>query len=410
MHTRTRVTPCRTARAAERRAVYARPGLQPASSTRPAIRPTLPSLTGATITPPGRHSRAPWQSWKADPSSALLPVWQPLPPFLGRSCAREISWRCRATRTSPRASWPAIISPRWACRCAWRPPQTTPSSDAARGTPAFHRDTQQPRSGCVRYRPVVRGSPPPGRTGGGRQHHAHHARAKSPGAGGRFLAGGRYQSPGRSFRPAARARGSARSGAGRKAPVVAQAHRCHPGTDGSVAGAPLTAHTWPCAWSGHAKMPCRLPAFLAGRADVRRVRYPGLAERSIARHRHAPDAILRSDRQLHPARPPAERRLFLNSCKLVYEATSYGSVHTSAERRARWGGDAVPEGFIRLSAGIEDAGDLLADLSQALDRLLQLDWSRRGIFNAKKPADSAAHGIINAFLCIFTIHLILILI
>jgi cystathionine gamma-lyase len=60
--------------------------------------------------------------------------------------------------------------------------------------------------------------------------------------------------------------------------------------------------------------------------------------------------------------------LFLKSCRLVYEATSYGSVHTSAERRARWGGDLVPDGFIRLSAGIEDIDDLFQDLSQALDK------------------------------------------
>ena len=49
------------------------------------------------------------------------------------------------------------------------------------------------------------------------------------------------------------------------------------------------------------------------------------------------------------------------------DATSFGSVHTVAERRARWGGDSVPEGFIRLSAGCEDTADLLADVERALD-------------------------------------------
>ena len=34
---------------------------------------------------------------------------------------------------------------------------------------------------------------------------------------------------------------------------------------------------------------------------------------------------------------------------------------------ARWGTDDVAEGWIRLSAGIEDTGDLVADLTQALD-------------------------------------------
>ena len=111
----------------------------------------------------------------------------------------------------------------------------------------------------------------------------------------------------------------------------------------------------------------QIASFLAGRAEVSGVRYPGLA--SDPSH-----AIAARQMQFYgpivsftlPDRQTAER--FLSACKLVYEATSYGGVHTSAERRARWGGDAVPEGFIRLSAGIEDAGDLLADLSQALDQ------------------------------------------
>ena len=39
------------------------------------------------------------------------------------------------------------------------------------------------------------------------------------------------------------------------------------------------------------------------------------------------------------------------------ESTSFGGVHTNAERRARWGyGDGTSEGWIRFSAGIEDTG------------------------------------------------------
>jgi cystathionine gamma-lyase len=41
-------------------------------------------------------------------------------------------------------------------------------------------------------------------------------------------------------------------------------------------------------------------------------------------------------------------------------------VGSTAERRERWGGDAVSPGFIRFSAGIEATEDLLADLRQAL--------------------------------------------
>jgi cystathionine gamma-lyase len=57
----------------------------------------------------------------------------------------------------------------------------------------------------------------------------------------------------------------------------------------------------------------------------------------------------------------------VHAARLVAEATSFGGVHSSAERRARWGTDAVPEGFVRLSVGIEDAADLLADIGAALD-------------------------------------------
>jgi len=53
----------------------------------------------------------------------------------------------------------------------------------------------------------------------------------------------------------------------------------------------------------------------------------------------------------------------------VMTATSFGSIHTTAERRARWGGDAIPQGFIRMSAGCEDARDIIEDLTQALDGL-----------------------------------------
>jgi cystathionine gamma-lyase len=58
---------------------------------------------------------------------------------------------------------------------------------------------------------------------------------------------------------------------------------------------------------------------------------------------------------------------FLAACELVAEATSFGGNHTTAERRARWGTDAVSEGFVRLSAGLEDSGDLIADIVRALD-------------------------------------------
>ena len=60
---------------------------------------------------------------------------------------------------------------------------------------------------------------------------------------------------------------------------------------------------------------------------------------------------------------------FLAACELVAEATSFGGVHSSAERRARYAGEAasVPAGLVRLSVGLEDPADLLADVAQALE-------------------------------------------
>lgn len=54
---------------------------------------------------------------------------------------------------------------------------------------------------------------------------------------------------------------------------------------------------------------------------------------------------------------------------IVLVCSIFGGIHTTAERRARWGGDAIADGFIRLSAGCEDTQDLLDDIAQALSVL-----------------------------------------
>ncbi|HCT80821.1 MAG TPA: cystathionine gamma-lyase [Micromonosporaceae bacterium] len=59
---------------------------------------------------------------------------------------------------------------------------------------------------------------------------------------------------------------------------------------------------------------------------------------------------------------------FLRTAKLVMAATSFGGLHTTADRRQQWG-DTVPPGFVRLSCGIEDTSDLVSDISTALDSL-----------------------------------------
>jgi cystathionine gamma-lyase len=55
----------------------------------------------------------------------------------------------------------------------------------------------------------------------------------------------------------------------------------------------------------------------------------------------------------------------------VIGATSFGGTHTTAERRARWGSDDIPEGWIRLSAGCEDPDELAAAVEDALARALE---------------------------------------
>jgi len=58
---------------------------------------------------------------------------------------------------------------------------------------------------------------------------------------------------------------------------------------------------------------------------------------------------------------------FLAACVLVADATSFGGVHSSAERRARWDTDDVAPGFVRFSCGVEDTADLVADVERALE-------------------------------------------
>jgi cystathionine gamma-lyase len=108
-----------------------------------------------------------------------------------------------------------------------------------------------------------------------------------------------------------------------------------------------------------------LAGLLAARDDVTGVRYPGLpgdpGHELASRQMRGYGTVLAFD---VGSRERAER--FFAASELVLEATSFGGIQTTAERRARWGGDDIGEGFIRLSAGCEDVADLLADLEHAL--------------------------------------------
>lgn len=105
---------------------------------------------------------------------------------------------------------------------------------------------------------------------------------------------------------------------------------------------------------------------LSERPEVTGLRYPGLPEDPA--HKTASRQMRRYGCVVSftlPTRARAER--FLDALRLVDDATSFGGVRSTAERRGRWGGDQVPEGFIRLSVGAEDPEDLVADLLRALD-------------------------------------------
>ncbi len=120
----------------------------------------------------------------------------------------------------------------------------------------------------------------------------------------------------------------------------------------------------------------RIANWCADRKEIKRVHYPGLSD-------HEDHEIARAMLdgfggmlaiELTGGGKAADR--FLRRLKLIIHATSLGGVdslvsepryssHASmtSEERARLG---IPDGFLRLSIGIEDADDLIADIEQAL--------------------------------------------
>ena len=104
---------------------------------------------------------------------------------------------------------------------------------------------------------------------------------------------------------------------------------------------------------------------LLARADVTGVRWPGLPSDpsypvASAQMRRIPGVV---SFDLGSAERVAR---FLAASELVFAATSFGGLHTTADRRAQWGDDTAP-GFVRFSCGIEDTADLTADVTAALD-------------------------------------------
>jgi cystathionine gamma-synthase len=119
--------------------------------------------------------------------------------------------------------------------------------------------------------------------------------------------------------------------------------------------------------------------YLTGHSKIQQVLYPGLAN-------HPGHAIARAQMRgfggvlsFVPVGGDAALSIVLDNLKLAQRAAHLGGVATTAgppkvtshveltaEERARAG---IPETLIRYSVGIEDAGDLISDLEQALARI-----------------------------------------
>ena len=119
--------------------------------------------------------------------------------------------------------------------------------------------------------------------------------------------------------------------------------------------------------------------------DVAWLLLRGLATLEVRVRRQTESALVLADRlREHPAvgvvRHPgfggllsfdvadaeAARRVE-TATRLVENSTSLGGVSSRIESRARWEGDRVPPGLLRLSVGLEDVDELWADLERALD-------------------------------------------
>ena len=107
---------------------------------------------------------------------------------------------------------------------------------------------------------------------------------------------------------------------------------------------------------------------LAASPVVRGVRWPGRPEDPS--YELASRQMLRQNGVVSAELADADAVLaFIRASRFFAAATSFGGMHSTVDRRAQWGGDAVPAGFVRFSCGIEDTADLVADLTSALAAL-----------------------------------------
>ena len=108
--------------------------------------------------------------------------------------------------------------------------------------------------------------------------------------------------------------------------------------------------------------------FLSEHPKVQQLRYPGLS--SDPAHETAKRQMLSFGCVISfQLSSQAAAEQWLAAGGLIYEATSFGGLHTMAERRARWKGESAPENLIRLSVGCEPLADLIDQLASNLDQI-----------------------------------------
>ena len=129
----------------------------------------------------------------------------------------------------------------------------------------------------------------------------------------------------------------------------------------------------------HCENAARVAAWLEKHPAVRRVYFPGLPshpQHEVARRLFRPGAF-GGMVSFEVAAGTAEAAIaVMERLQLILPGTTLGCIHSlmlhparashralSPEQRAAWG---IGEGLLRLSVGIEDAGEIIADLEQAL--------------------------------------------
>jgi cystathionine beta-lyase/cystathionine gamma-synthase len=109
-----------------------------------------------------------------------------------------------------------------------------------------------------------------------------------------------------------------------------------------------------------------IAAHLAAHPQVTAVYYPGVSQESLAVARAQMPRGFGPLLSFEVDGTAADADAVVAASRLIVPGTSFGGAESAWERRGRWPGETAPPTLIRLSAGIEPAADLIADIDHAL--------------------------------------------